>query len=195
MSSSSRRTGPWARVLLSTLYLLVTAQAASAAIAVPPPKNPPADDANVVYSNFLGLSLELSFINYYFGNSTEQMPQPVLKYLSTLHAHGSGKPVRIRLGGNSMDSSTYVPGQPDAIEFTDPNANWNDQPVNYGPQLFETMKGVSSAVGGTEYLIGESTQGMRDIHAARSSVWVAFAPIAHRRSQVGSLDNKQHGGC
>ncbi|TFK81509.1 glycoside hydrolase family 79 protein [Polyporus arcularius HHB13444] len=141
---------------LRTLCLLLSARSAFAAIAVSAPANPPAADANVVYSNFLGLSLELSFINYYFGNTTAEIPQPLVKYLSTLHAHGSGKPVRIRLGGNSMDSSTYVPDQSDIIQFTNPNANWNDQPVNYGPQLFDVMKGVSSAVGGAQYLIGLS---------------------------------------
>ncbi|KAI0751549.1 glycoside hydrolase family 79 protein [Daedaleopsis nitida] len=149
-------TSLWARSLLGSLSLLLSAQTALAAIAVQAPASAPGSDANVVYSNFLGLSLELSFINYYFGNSTDQIPQPVVNYLSSLHAHGSGKPVRIRLGGNSMDSSTYVPGQKDIIEFTDPNANWNDQPVNYGPQLFDVMKGVSSAVGGAQYLIGLS---------------------------------------
>ena len=153
---SPRSARPWTHTLLHTLCLLASAHTASAAIAVTPPP-PPRADANVVYSNFLGLSLELSFINYYFGNSTAEIPQPVVRYLSALHAHGSGKPVRIRLGGNSMDSSTYVPGQEEAVVFTDPNANSNDQPVDYGPQLFDVMRGVSAAVGGAEYLIGEQT--------------------------------------
>ena len=137
-----------------SLCLLLSARSALGAISVSAPANPPAADANVVYSNFLGFSLELSFINYYFGNTTADIPQPLVQYLSTLHAHGSGKPVRIRLGGNSMDSSTYVPSQENIIQFTDPNANSNDQPVNYGAQLFEVMKGISSQVGGVQYLIG-----------------------------------------
>ena len=127
------------------------------AVQVAPPAAPPGDNVTTVFSNFFGISLELSFINYYFGNSTAEIPQPVVRYLSALHAHGSGKPVRIRLGGNSMDSSTYVPGQEEAVVFTDPNANSNDQPVDYGPQLFDVMRGVSAAVGGAEYLIGEQT--------------------------------------
>lgn len=53
-----------------------------------------------------------------------------------------------------MDSSTYVPGQSSIIEFTNPDANVNDQPVNYGPQLFDVMNAVSDKVGGTEFLIG-----------------------------------------
>ncbi|KAI0677049.1 glycoside hydrolase family 79 protein [Trametes maxima] len=138
--------------LASSLYT----QSALAAVAISSPSSPPSAGANVVYSNFLGISLELSFINYYFGNSTDQIPRPVVKYLSTLQARASGQPVRLRLGGNSMDSSTYVPDQQEIIQFTDPNANSNDQPVNYGAQLFEVMKGVSSAVGGAQYLIGLS---------------------------------------
>ena len=98
--------------------------------------------------------MELSFVNYYMGNSSDQIPAPFVKYLSTLQQHASGQPVRLRLGGNSMDSSTYVANQQSIIQFTDPNANSNDQPVNYGPQLFEVMKGISTKVGGVRYLIG-----------------------------------------
>ncbi|KAI0637986.1 glycoside hydrolase family 79 protein [Trametes polyzona] len=155
------RSAPFSRPFAALLHLLclvspLYTQAARAAVAVTVPSTPPASDANVVFSNFMGISLELSFINYYFGNSTDQIPQPVINYLTALQSRASGKPVRLRLGGNSMDSSTYVPNQPDIIEFTDPNANSNDQPVNYGPQLFDVMKGVSNAVGGAQYLIGLS---------------------------------------
>ncbi|KAH9849982.1 glycoside hydrolase family 79 protein [Lenzites betulinus] len=142
--------------LLCLVSPLLYTHSVHAAVAVTAPASAPPSDANVVFSNFMGVSLELSFINYYFGNSTDQIPQPVVNYLSALKARGSGKPVRLRLGGNSMDSSTYVPSQPDIVEFTDPNANSNDQPVNYGPQLFSVMKGVSTAVGGAQFLIGLS---------------------------------------
>lgn len=157
MARSTTFSRPFAALLLSLVSPLYI-QAAHAAVAVASPASPPPANANVVYSNFMGVSLELSFINYYFGNSTDQIPQPVVSYLSALQARGSGKPVRLRLGGNSMDSSTYVPSQPDIIEFTDPNANSNDQPVNFGPQLFDVMKGVSTAVGGAQFLIGEPSQ-------------------------------------
>ncbi|KAI9069257.1 glycoside hydrolase family 79 protein [Trametes sanguinea] len=157
MANTTRFSLPCAALvhLLCFVFPLLT-QTALAAIAVSPPSSPPDANANVVYSNFLGISLELSFINYYFGNSTDQIPQPVIKYLSTLQSRASGQPVRLRLGGNSMDSSTYVPSQQQIIQFTDPNANSNDQPVDYGPQLFDVMKGVSSAVGGAQYLVGLS---------------------------------------
>lgn len=144
-------------MFLSSLCLILPHLTLSALAAIPvsAPSGPPASD--VVYSNFLGISVELSFVNHFFGNTTSSVPQPFVNYLEALHARASGTPVRLRLGGNSMDSSTYVPGQPDIIEFTNPNANVNDQPVNYGPQLFEVMNAVSDKVGGVEYLIGECT--------------------------------------
>lgn len=33
-------------------------------------------------------------------------------------------------------------------------ANANNQPVNYGPELWDVMKKVASDVGGAEYLVG-----------------------------------------
>ena len=134
-------------LLLSNLVL-----SALAAVPVSPPSSPPTGD--VIYPNFFGISVELSFVNYYFGNDTSTVPQPFINYLEALYARSSGLPVRMRLGGNSMDSSTYVPGQSSIIEFTNPDANVNDQPVNYGPQLFDVMNAVSDKVGGTEFLIG-----------------------------------------
>jgi len=61
-----------------------------------------------------------------------------------------------------MDSSTFNINQTQFSVFTDPNANWNDQPVNYGPLVFEVMNAVGKHLGGVEYLIGESiTLGLR----------------------------------
>ncbi|THH31304.1 hypothetical protein EUX98_g2881 [Antrodiella citrinella] len=140
--------GLWLGVLLAT--------SAFAAVQVTVPASGPSTNVTVVYSNFLGVSFELSFINYYFGNDTNTVPEPVVQYLNALHERGSNQSVRLRLGGNSMDSSTYVPNQPDIVEFTDPTANSNDQPVNYGQQLFQVMNAMSDKVGGAEYLIGLS---------------------------------------
>jgi hypothetical protein len=55
-----------------------------------------------------------------------------------------------------MDSSIFNETQTQFSVFTDPNANWNDQPVNYGPPVFEVMGTVGKRLGGVEYLIGES---------------------------------------
>ena len=141
---------------LTALFLLLAAQSSLAAVTVSPPASSPSSSANVVFSDFLGLSVELSFVNYYLGNDSSQLPQPVVRYLSALRARGSGdRSVRLRLGGNSMDSSTFVPDQNQILELTDPNANVNDQPVDFGPQLFDVMKAASSAVGGVQYLVGK----------------------------------------
>ncbi|TCD70439.1 hypothetical protein EIP91_003520 [Steccherinum ochraceum] len=139
--------------LLATVLL---ATSAFAAVTVTVPTTNPATDSTAVYSNFLGVSLELSFINYYFGNDSNTVPQPFIEYMTALHQRGSNQPVRLRLGGNSMDSSTYVPDQQQIIQFTDPNADFDDQPVTYGEQLFEVMNAVSDKIGGAKYLIGLS---------------------------------------
>lgn len=137
---------------LFSLSCILTA-VLGASVQVNAPSAPPADNVTAVFPNFLGISLELSFINFYFGNDTSSIPQPVLNYLSALHQRADGQPVRLRLGGNSMDSSTYIPDQTEIIKFTNPDANVNDQPVTYGKVLFEIMKTVSDKVD-SEWLIG-----------------------------------------
>ncbi|CAL1701104.1 unnamed protein product [Somion occarium] len=144
---------------LVSLYITLACNvyASLAAIEVTPPSSPPTGNATaVVFPNFLGISLELSFINNYFGNSSNEAPPAMVNYLSAIRNRTFDRPVRLRLGGNSMDSSTYVPDQQDIIQFTNPNANSNDQPVNYGPALFDVMNTVSDMAGEVEYLIGLS---------------------------------------
>ncbi|KAI0089143.1 hypothetical protein BDY19DRAFT_944395 [Irpex rosettiformis] len=127
--------------------------ALSASVQVNAPTSAPGDSVVTVYPNFMGISLELSFMNYYFGNDTSSIPVAVLNYLEALHQRGAGQPVRLRVGGNSMDSSTYVPDQQQIIEFTDPTASKDDQPVTYGQVLFNIMKTTSDKVN-SQWLIG-----------------------------------------
>lgn len=54
-----------------------------------------------------------------------------------------------------MDSSTFNESQTAFSVFTDPNANANDQPVNYGPLVFKVLDAVGKRLGGAEYVIGE----------------------------------------
>jgi hypothetical protein len=55
-----------------------------------------------------------------------------------------------------MDSSTYAPDQTSPmLKFTNPNANFNDQPVDFGPSLWEQLAAVADGVGGGEYVIGK----------------------------------------
>lgn len=54
-----------------------------------------------------------------------------------------------------MDSSTYFPGQTTPmVQLKTGAANANNQPVNYGPELWKVMKQVASNVGGAKYLVG-----------------------------------------
>ncbi|KAF8076570.1 glycoside hydrolase family 79 protein [Lyophyllum atratum] len=112
---------------------------------------------NVVQSNFLGISLELSFMDEYFGNDTSTIPVAVMNYLSGIRSRTGNNPLRLRVGGNSMDSSVYVPEQTSPmVEMKQNAANANNQPATYGPMLWDVMKKVADDVGGAEYLIGLS---------------------------------------
>lgn len=54
-----------------------------------------------------------------------------------------------------MDSSFYVPTQ--TSPMTQPiggSSSSNDQPVNFGPVLWDVLDHVGSAIGGAIYLIG-----------------------------------------
>lgn len=54
-----------------------------------------------------------------------------------------------------MDSSTYLPDQTGSmVQLTNPDANSNNQPVNYGPMVWDVLKSVGNSIGGAEYLIG-----------------------------------------
>ncbi len=56
-----------------------------------------------------------------------------------------------------MDSSTYIPDQQSPmLQLTDPNANPNNQPVNYGGTIWEVLNSVAHSTGGAQYLIGIS---------------------------------------
>ncbi|KAI0787141.1 hypothetical protein BC629DRAFT_1515189 [Irpex lacteus] len=143
------------RFISPTLLALAClfAPAFSASVPVNAPSSAPGDNVVTVYPNFLGISLELSFMNVYFGNDTSSIPVAVTNYLETLHQRGAGQLVRLRVGGNSMDSSTYVPEQQQIINFTDPTASKDDQPVTYGQVLFDIMKTTSDKVN-SQWLIG-----------------------------------------
>lgn len=141
-------------VALPLLSLSSGAEAATPVNVTAPAAQPSLQDLIVVHPDFLALSLELAYVNLYFGNTTETVPQPVINYLTALHDRAPGRPVRLRIGGNSMDSATYVPSQQPMIISTDPNADSDDPIVNFGPILFDVMNNVSSRLGGAQYLIG-----------------------------------------
>ncbi|KAF9464382.1 glycoside hydrolase family 79 protein [Collybia nuda] len=116
-----------------------------------------APTSSLVQPNFLGISFELSFMDEYFGNDTSTIPATVINYLSAIRSRTGKMPLRVRVGGNSMDSSTYIPDQKSPmVQIKTGATNANNQPVNYGPELWNVMKKVASDVGGAEYLIGLS---------------------------------------
>ncbi|OAX41921.1 hypothetical protein K503DRAFT_734703 [Rhizopogon vinicolor AM-OR11-026] len=113
---------------------------------------------NVVQDNFLGISFELSSFDTLWGKDALSMPHAMQNYLSNLRQRFKN-PLRIRIGGNSMDGSIFVPDQQDMIEFTDPDAYFNDVPVSFGPMFFNVLNSMADDVGEMQFIIGLS---MRD---------------------------------
>ncbi|KAG6331066.1 hypothetical protein ID866_8027 [Astraeus odoratus] len=119
--------------------------------------SPEADSSalqNVVQDNFLGISFELSPFNTLWGETPDNLPTAMENYLSNLRARIKS-PLRIRIGGNSMDTATYVPDQTQMIIVTDPNADPDDIPVNFGPMLFDVSSAMAKAVGGLGHIVGD----------------------------------------
>ncbi|KAG6831387.1 hypothetical protein H0H92_010989 [Tricholoma furcatifolium] len=147
----------------SLFFLSIIALAQAATDPIPISVPPTAPTHNVVQSNFLGPSFELSFMTEYFGNDTSTIPPTIVNYLSAIRDRVGNNPLRIRVGGNSMDSSTYVSTlTTPMIQFTTSAANDNNQPVNYGPMLWDVMKTVADNVGGAQYLIAAAEQTLGD---------------------------------
>ncbi|PPQ74182.1 hypothetical protein CVT24_012733 [Panaeolus cyanescens] len=146
--------------------LAASALAPAAAAPGPPlnltfPPHPPASAlANVIEDHFIGLSWELSSFDTLWGVSVNRQPTAMQNYLHNLIARMS-KPLRIRVGGNGMDGSTYVPDLPVPIEHVDPDAYFNDIPVNFGSIFFDLLNGMADKVGEMQFSVGLS---MRDPH-------------------------------
>lgn len=63
------------------------------------------------------------------GNTPTTIPAPIQAYLGNIRNRTSN-PLRLRVGGNSIDNSYYIPTQTDMIEGTVDNIN--DTPINFG---------------------------------------------------------------
>lgn len=111
----------------------------------------------VVQDDFLGISFELNSFDTLWGETPLSMPNPMQNYLANLRARIQS-PLRIRVGGNSMDSSTFVPDQSQMIILTDPNAYFNDVPVDFGPTFFDVLNSMANIVGEMNFMITLSMQ-------------------------------------
>lgn len=87
------------------------------------------------------------------GENVSTIPPQIENYLANIQSRAE-KPLRLRIGGNSMDDSLFNPSQTEMITFTTPAANFNDQPVTYGPVLYDVLAEVGKRIGGAQYLIG-----------------------------------------
>jgi hypothetical protein len=143
-----------------------------------PASIPSSSTGVVVYPNFLGVSFELSFIDeyceflvalrtansddltiYIVGPNSSNIPSPFVQALSAIRKRTQSHSLRLRIGGNSMDSSTYDLQQTSPmLQLTNEDGGTtdaaDDQPVKYGPTVWDVLKGTSSKIGGASYLIG-----------------------------------------
>ena len=89
------------------------------------------------------------------------MPPAIQNYLSNIRARIHNN-LRIRIGGNGMDSSTYKPNQTKMVVLTDPHAYFNDVPVDFGPVFFDVLNAMADTVGEMQFIIGLSMQSPDD---------------------------------
>ncbi|KAJ7139552.1 hypothetical protein C8R44DRAFT_764761 [Mycena epipterygia] len=137
-----------------SLFLILQSRVgpSNAAVQITVPSAP--STSNVVFSNFLGISFELSFMPEYFGNDTTQINTPMLNYLAGIRARTGSNPLRLRIGGNSADDSPYVePAASPMVQLQSGTFNANDQSVDYNPTIWQVLAQVAKEVDGVAYLI------------------------------------------
>ncbi|PBK62259.1 hypothetical protein ARMSODRAFT_895839 [Armillaria solidipes] len=123
------------------------------------PEQPPNGTTSAVADNFLGISFELSSFDTLWGSTVDTIPDAMVNYLHNINVRTSA-PLRIRVGGNGMDGSTYVGSNiTKMLELTDPDAYFNDIPVNFSRVLFDIMNAMYDEVEPMQFIIGLS---MRD---------------------------------
>ncbi|KAJ7198927.1 glycoside hydrolase family 79 protein [Mycena rebaudengoi] len=130
---------------LISLPLLVLLQSyigpSNAAVEVAVPATPAT--SHVVHSNF------------YVGNDTSTLNPVMTNYLATIKARMGNNPVRLRIGGNAVDSSPYLTQESSPmIQLEGGEHNANDQSAIYNSMLWKVMAQVSKNMGGASYVIG-----------------------------------------
>ncbi|RDB16372.1 Beta-glucuronidase [Hypsizygus marmoreus] len=163
---------PLSSLLVAVIVTLPLVASAGKPLNVSFPETPPSSALkNVVDDNFIGISWELSSFDTLWGKTVNTIPHAMQNYLHNIAVRIS-KPLRIRVGGNGMDGSTYVPNLSTFLEFIDPDAYFNDIPVKFGPIMFDVMNAMSDKIGPMQFTIGLS---MRTPHDTKNVVALAVA--------------------
>jgi len=117
MTLTRARMRPSSRVVLAVLLLSAVATGTARAELLPPvPRTPIAvatvndcpSDGILVPSDYLGLSIEWSMVQHWFGTSRDGVVQPTVALLQSLTATPSSPGV-LRIGGNSQDGYVWNP--------------------------------------------------------------------------------------
>ncbi|KAG8855621.1 hypothetical protein FRB96_006816 [Tulasnella sp. 330] len=165
------------------LLVAVLFQQCAAQINLTYPSNTPAG-AMYVEDNFFGISFEMQVINTIIGNTPTTIPTPIQAYLGNIR-NRTNNPLRLRVGGNSMDSSYYIPTQTTMISGIVDNVNY--APIDFGPVLIDTVAQLGNSIGGAVWDVGLS---LININSSLDTVQLAL--YAH--NVLGnSLDSYQLG--
>ncbi|KAG8978308.1 hypothetical protein FRB90_008455, partial [Tulasnella sp. 427] len=138
--------------LLFTLLTIFVAPltTTTAQVTLTYPSNVP-DGAIYVDDNYFGISWELQVVNLIMGNSPDAIPVPLQNYLKNIRGRMSN-PLRMRIGGNSLDNSYYVPAQTSMINGTVDNVGYT--PITYGPIFLDTIVRLGDIIGGAQWDVG-----------------------------------------
>ncbi|KAL0945230.1 hypothetical protein HGRIS_000743 [Hohenbuehelia grisea] len=146
----------YALFLVTLPLLATTARAAQPILNITLPDLPARHQFNLVSDNFIGISYELSSFDSLWGSTPKRLPPAMQNYLANIRARLTN-PLRIRVGGNGMDGSTYDPSFKSVmLEHTDPDAYFNDIPVRFGPVLFDVLNTMADKVGEMQFMVGLS---------------------------------------
>ncbi|KAF9556941.1 hypothetical protein CPC08DRAFT_710755, partial [Agrocybe pediades] len=141
---------------LAPFTLILPSAFAAPEINITFPERPTAELLpHVVEDNFIGVSYELSSFDSLWGKTVKKQPAAMQNYMGNLAARMS-KPLRIRLGGNGMDASRYVPSLKVPIEITD-DSNFQTIRTNFGPRLVDILDGMMQKVGKMQFYLALST--------------------------------------
>lgn len=104
------------------------------------------------------------------------MPDAMKNYLSNIRARMNNA-IRIRIGGNGMDASTYVPDQTEMIKITESSEGSNIVSCDFGPTIFDVMNAMADTVGEMQFILGlglktpmNDTSNVKLVKAARDKL-------------------------
>jgi hypothetical protein len=118
----------------------------------------------------------------------------MLNYLSNIRARMDA-PLRIRIGGNSMDASTFDASYTQNLLSVTDASTKDVILITYGPVLFDILNAVADTVGSMSFVLGLSMQHPpNDSSEAYALAGVAKRALGDRLDALllGNVSNDDH---